>query len=92
MIEKDLGPPVVITQDSKPRNLALRIAAGVALAFVWLAIAYFLPPLGFLIAVIHIVCFFCDAGMNGMRYAEFAPMNAIGAALMLAGAFLGSPQ
>lgn len=69
----------------------MRMIVGVALATLWFGIGYALPPIGYFIAVIHIVCFLFDAGMNGLRYAEFAGMNVIGAALMLAGAILGSP-
>jgi hypothetical protein len=74
-----------------PEAKMMRIVAGVTLALIWFGIAYMLPPLGFLIAFIHMVCFFLDAGMNGMRYASWAPINVIGAAMMLAGSFLGSP-
>jgi hypothetical protein len=70
----------------------IRIVLLIVLAIIWFGVAYFVPPLGILVAVIHIVCFFLDAGMNGLRYAEWAPYNVAGAALALVGGLLGMPS
>lgn len=60
------------------------------IASVWTATAYLVPPLGTAAFCVCIVCACLDMGMNGARYAEFAPVNLAGAALALLGSALGT--
>lgn len=45
------------------------------LAAIWIAMGYFVPPVGMMLVVVHLVCALLDAGMNGWENAEFAHMN-----------------
>lgn len=78
---------MIFDQDGQ-RTPAGWLTLGIVAAL-WFLAAWALPPLGYLAAVICLVCTFLDMGMNGARYTEFAPFNLAGAVLALAGAGIG---
>lgn len=63
----------------------------VTLAVCWVALAYWFPPIGFMVGSLCLVCAFIDMGMNGARYAEFAPFNLTVAAIGFGAGWMGTP-
>ena len=59
------------------------------IAVIWTALAWAVPPLGFLAVVLCLFFAVIDIGMNGSRHAEFASVNLAGAILAGIGAEVG---